>query len=152
MEWTKGEYRLTDDPTRVDVPAVVDLLSHSYWAAQRSAEMIEKSIRHSICFALIHRDRQVGFARAITDQATFAWICDVIVHPDHRGGGLGKWMMHCLLKHPHLQTSSQVLRTKDAHGLYEPFGFKKTEYLRRSVEEAGTPHGIEVNSSNSSAP
>ena len=131
MEWTKGEFRLTDDRQCVDLRAVLDLLSQSYWAADRSPEMVAESIQHSICFALLHQKRQIGFVRVVTDYATFAWICDVIVHPAHRGRGLGKWMMECLLEHPVLKNISLVLRTKDAHGLYERFGFERTGYLRR---------------------
>ena len=136
MEWTKGEFRLTDDRQCVDLRAVLDLLSQSYWAADRSPEMVAESIQHSICFALLHQKHQIGFVRVVTDYATFAWICDVIVHPAHRGQGLGKWMMECLLEHPVLKNISLVLRTKDAHGLYERFGFERTEYLRRPAGDS----------------
>ena len=134
MEWRHGDYLLTDDPNRLDLGRVMELLRSSYWAADRPREMMEKAICHSVCFSLLHDGEQVGFARAVTDEATFTWVCDVILHPDHRGRGLGKWMMKCLLEHPQLQTVSHHLRTEDAHGLYEQFGFNRVEAMRRSVK------------------
>jgi GNAT superfamily N-acetyltransferase len=122
---------LTDDKTRLDLAVIASLLARSYWAADRSHEFIERSIQNSLCFALFHQARQIGFARAITDRTTFSWICDVIIDPDHRRRGLGKWMVQSLLEHPDLRDTTQVLRTRDAHGFYERFGFERTEYLRR---------------------
>ena len=135
MDWTHGDYRLTDDKTRLDLGKICALLSETYWAADRPRRTMERAMEHSVCLGLFHGNQQIGFARAVTDQATFAWICDVIIHPDHRGKGLGQWMVKCLLDHPQLQTRSQVLATNDAHGLYERFGFKRTEYMRRGPEQ-----------------
>ena len=90
-----------------------------------------KAINGSLCFNLFEGDRQIGFARVVTDKATFAWICDVIIDPAHRGQGLGKWMVDCLVHHPKLQTRSQTLGTRDAHRLYTRFGFRRHEILRR---------------------
>lgn len=132
MEWARSEYVLTDDKNRLDIKAIAGLLADSYWAADRPQSIMETAIKHSICLGLFCNGRQVGFARAVTDQATFAWLCDVIIHPEHRRKGLGKWMVKCLLEHPQLQTTSQVLRTKDAHSLYEKFGFQRAEYMRKS--------------------
>jgi len=131
-EWHHGDYLLTDDPRRLDLDAVCALLHSTYWANDRSREVIEKSIRHSVCLSLLHDGRQVGFIRGVTDYATFTWVCDVIVHPDHQGKGLGKWIVKCFLEHPDLQTISHHLCTKDAHSLYESFGFKRIEAMRRS--------------------
>jgi GNAT superfamily N-acetyltransferase len=131
MEWSNGDYLLTDEKNRADVEAVSRLLATTYWAADQPRSVTECTIQHSICFSLFYQQQQVGFARAVTDQATFTWICDVVVHPAHRGKGLGKWMVQCMIAHPKLQTRSQVLATRDAHGLYEPFGFKRVEYLKR---------------------
>jgi GNAT superfamily N-acetyltransferase len=131
MTWNHGEYTLTDDPRCTDLDTVCALLRPTYWADKRSREVIAKSIEHSLCFSLIHSGRQVGFARAVTDRATFAWICDVIIAPEHRGQGLGKWMMECIIAHPDLQDCTQLLRTKDAHTLYERFGFARSQCLRR---------------------
>jgi GNAT superfamily N-acetyltransferase len=131
MEWRHRNYTLTDDKKRLDLNTTCALLHASYWAADRSRELIEKSIQHSICFALLHDGKQVGFARAVTDRSTFAWICDVIIAPEHRGRGLGKWMMECIIAHPDFKNATQLLRTRDAHTLYERFGFKRAECLRR---------------------
>ena len=89
MEWKKGSYRLSDDKTELDLYYIVPALQQSYWAAGRPKEVVEESIRNSVCFGLFTDNRQVGFARVVTDKCTFAWICDVIVHPDHRSIGLG---------------------------------------------------------------
>ena len=132
MEWVRAEYVLTDDKTRLDIKAITRLLADSYWAADRPRSTMEKAMEHSICFGLFCDGQQVGFARAVTDHATFTWVCDIIIHPEHRRKGLGKWMVKCLLQHPELQTITHVLRTKDAHGLYEKFGFQRAEYMRRS--------------------
>lgn len=124
MEWTKGAYRLSDDKTELDLYYIVPALQQTYWASGRPKDVIEKSIENSLCFGLYKDDRQVGFARVVTDACTFAWVCDVIVHPDHRSIGLGKWMMACLDEHPDVgAVPQQLLRTKDAHGLYEQFGY-----------------------------
>jgi GNAT superfamily N-acetyltransferase len=131
-EWRRDDYLLTDDPRRLDLDAVCALLHSTYWAHDRSREVIAKAIRHSVCLNLRHAGRQVGFARGVTDHATFTWLCDVIVHPDHQRKGLGKWMVQCFLEHPDLQTISHHLCTKDAHALYESFGFKRIEAMRRS--------------------
>lgn len=132
MEWTHGAYTLTDDAKRLDLDAVCALLKTTYWANDRARDVIAKSIQHSICFALLHEGRQIGFCRGVTDYSTFTWIADVVVAPEHRGRGLGKWMMECLLSHPELQTISHQLCTKDAHELYEPLGFQRIEAMRRS--------------------
>ena len=131
MNWERGGYVLTDDKQRIDLDAVCALLRDTYWADQRPAAAIEKSIQNSLCFVLLQDGKQVGLARAVTDYATFAWICDVIVAPEHRGRGLGKWMMECVIAHPELQNLTQLLRTRDAHTLYERFGFTRAECLRR---------------------
>jgi GNAT superfamily N-acetyltransferase len=135
MNWQRDEYILTDNKSRIDLDAVCALLHATYWAGDRSRDRIETSIQHSICFGLFHGNQQVGFTRAVTDYATFAWICDVVVAEEHRGRGLGKWIMECVLAHPDLKTATLVLRTRDAHSLYERFGFERTEYLRLSVND-----------------
>jgi GNAT superfamily N-acetyltransferase len=135
MNWQRDEYVLTDNKSRIGLDAVCALLHATYWAADRPRDLIEKSIQHSVCFGLFHGNQQVGFTRAVTDYATFAWICDVVIAEEHRGRGLGKWIMECVLAHSDLKTATLVLRTRDAHSLYERFGFERTEYLRRSVND-----------------
>jgi GNAT superfamily N-acetyltransferase len=133
MEWTQNGYLLSDDKTKLDLEAICALLANSYWAPNRPRALTEQSIRHSVCLGLYHQGRQVGFARAVTDEATFAYLCDVIIDPGHRGRGLGKWIVKTLLEHPQCQTATRCLRTRDAHGLYERFGFERAEYMRLSA-------------------
>ena len=135
MEWSRDEYVLTDDASRLELDVICDLLRATYWAADRPRDAIRTSIQHSVCFGLFHAAKQVGFARAVTDHSTFTYICDVVIAPEHRGCGLGKWIIECMLAHPQLQTSTVCLRTRDAHSLYERYGFARTEYLRRSADD-----------------
>lgn len=134
MEWRNGDYLLSDDKARLDLAVIHDLLKTSYWADDRPRVVTAKAIQHSVCFGLHLAAGQVGFARAVTDHATFTWVCDVIIHPDHRRRGLGQWMVKCLLEHPELQTTSHHLGTRDAHGLYERHGFRRGEAMRRSTK------------------
>lgn len=89
MEQTWNGYWITDAANKVDINAVCDLLSGSYWAAERPREIIERSLQGSICISVFHEEQQIGFLRAVTDHATITWICDVIVHPEYRGRGIG---------------------------------------------------------------
>ena len=131
MNWQHGNYIITDDKSRIDIEAVFNLLSHTYWAKGRSRETIVTTVANSICFAVLYDNMQVGFARVVTDRAVFAWIADVIVDERHRGKGLGKKLIACIQAHPDIPQSRQLLRTKDAHGLYEAFGFKTTECMTK---------------------
>jgi GNAT superfamily N-acetyltransferase len=139
VNWTRGKYHLTDDRRRLDFDAICRLLDKTYWAKGRPRAVMRRALRHSFCLALLHDRRLVGFARAVTDHTTFAWICDVVIDPDHRGRGLGRWLVERLIHHPQLQTRSQVLATRDAHTLYTRFGFRRREYLKRKPESAPTP-------------
>ena len=135
MRVLRDSYELTDDKTRLNLDVICDLLHASYWAADRPRAVTAKSIQHSFCLGLFYGGQQVGFSRAVTDHATFTWICDVMISPEHRGRGLGKWMVETLIAHPELQTRSQLLSTKDAHTLYERYGFKIAEqdYLKKAL-------------------
>ena len=129
MEWKRGEYTITDEVDRVDLDAVMTLLSQSYWAARRPRAKMARAVRNSVCFSLYLGSRQIGFVRVVTDRATFAWICDVMIHPDYHGIGLGKWMLQ------HASDMQQLLRTRDAHGFYEQFGFARGEFMWRSWQD-----------------
>ena len=131
MEWRHDGFVLTDDKSRLDLEAIMKLLALTYWARERPRHIMQQAMEHSLCLGLLLENQPIGFARVVTDRATFAWLCDVIIHPGHRGKGLGKWMMHSLLTHPQLQTVTAYLRTEDAHPFYEPFGFLPVETLRR---------------------
>ncbi len=132
MEWIKGPYRISDEKVELDVFYIIAALQESYWAIGREQAVVEESIKNSTCIGLYTEDRQVGFARAVTDRCTFAWICDVVVHEDYRGAGLGKWLTECLSEHPSVKSCRQhLLRTRDAHGLYEQFGYTVCEAMVR---------------------
>ncbi|MDH5679749.1 MAG: GNAT family N-acetyltransferase, partial [Nitrospinota bacterium] len=100
MEWRKDNYLITDDRTRMDIGAIHALLDATYWAAGRSLAAVEKSVANSLCFGLFHEQKQVGFARVVTDGAVFAWLCDVVLEQSHRNRGVGSWMMEAVLEHP----------------------------------------------------
>lgn len=122
--WVKGTFTVTCDPARVDRAVIADFLASSYWARGIPAATVEKSLANSLCFALLDGDRLVGFARVISDHATIAYLGDVFVLPEYRGQGLSKWLMECITSHPELQGLRRwILATRDAHGLYEKFGF-----------------------------
>ncbi len=125
-EWHRGNYVISTDKQRIDLIAVHDFLANvSYWAQGRPLEVVRRSIENSIVFGMYCGDRQVGFARVVTDYATFGWLCDVFVIESERGGGLGKWLLECILSHPELQNLKQwLLATRDAQGLYAKYGFQ----------------------------
>ena len=125
MEWQQGEYTVTDDQNDLEMDTIYRFLHEaSYWAENIPRSIVEKSVANSLCFGLYHGKKQIGFARAISDYATFAYIADVFVVPGHQGKGLGKWLISCILTHPELQGLRRwMLATLDAHGLYEQSGF-----------------------------
>ncbi|HET9791291.1 MAG TPA: GNAT family N-acetyltransferase [Candidatus Angelobacter sp.] len=133
--WVRGDFEITTDPSRIDLRMVHEFLTSSYWAAGIPLETVERSIRNSLCFGIYTGNRQVGFARVITDRATFAYLGDVFVLPEHRGQGLSKWMMECIMAHPELQGLRRwSLLTRDAHGLYQQFGFTELKSPQRWME------------------
>jgi len=134
--WQRGEYTISTDPSRLDLDLIHDFISnHSYWGSGRSRDVVLRSIENSMAFGVYHGDGQVGFARIVTDYATFAWVADVFVVPEHRGQGLSKWLMEVMVAHPKLQGFRRwVLATKDAHGVYEKFGFTELRRPERWME------------------
>ncbi len=125
VEYRRENYSVSTDKSRLDLDMIHDFLSHAYWSPNVPRSIVEKAIQHSMCFGVYDGTTQVGFARVITDQATFAYLADVFIVEGHRGRGLSKWMLECILNHPDLQWLRRfMLATKDAHGLYEQFGFK----------------------------
>ncbi|WP_374973724.1 GNAT family N-acetyltransferase [Spongiibacter marinus] len=129
MSKENGDYRISDDRSDVQLDKVEALLRSSYWAKERPLETMMVSIDNSICFSLLHKNEQVGFARVVTDFASVAYIADLIIHPDHRGRGLGKWMFGKISNDPRWRAKFQFLATDDAHGLYEQFGFSGSSKL-----------------------
>ncbi|MCU1246538.1 MAG: family acetyltransferase, partial [Acidobacteria bacterium] len=118
-------YSVTTDRARLDLDLIHGWLSReSYWAAGISRLLVERSIEHSLCFGVLDGDTQIGFARVVTDYATFAYLADVFVLPTHRGLGLSKLLMAAIREHPSLQDVRRwSLVTRDAHRLYQQFGF-----------------------------
>lgn len=124
MNWVRDTFTVTCDPARLDHAMIAQFLATSYWAKGIPATTVTKSLEHSLCFALLDGDRQVGLARVISDYATIAYLADVFVLPEYRGRGLAKWLVACVVDHPDLQGLRRwMLGTRDAHGLYEKFGF-----------------------------
>jgi GNAT superfamily N-acetyltransferase len=125
-EWTKGEYVISDDRARLDLDTIHEFLSReSYWAKGRSRESIVRSIENSLPFGLYKHGRQVGFARVVTDYATFAWLADVFVLDSERGEGLGVWLVETVMSHTELRGVRRwLLATRDAQELYRRFGFR----------------------------
>ena len=134
--WHRGDYSISTDRARLDIDLIHKYLSNeSYWATGRLREVVERSIENSLAFGIYNEDKQVGFARIVTDYATFAWVADVFVLSEHRGRGLSKWLMEVIIAHPQLQGFRRwVLSTKDAHGLYERFGFIRLHRPERWME------------------
>jgi len=143
-------YLLSDDPERLDVDAVHAYLSReSYWAQGVSREVVEQSLRNSLCLGIYTAaGAQIGLVRVVTDYATFAWVCDVYVLAPHRKQGLSKVAMRAVVEHPRLQTLRRLtLATRDAHGLYAQFGFTSVAKPENQMEKrnaAPTPSGPAV--------
>src|SRR5215217_1920030 len=124
MQWTRNDYFITTDKSQMDVAFVHRFLKTSYWAENIPYETVQRSIEGALCFGVFHNNIQVGFARAITDSATFAYIADVFISEAFRGRGLSRWLMEVILAHPQLQGLRRILlATRDAHGLYKKVGF-----------------------------
>jgi len=138
MEATRGEFTISDDKARLDIAAVHRFLSEdSYWAKSRTEAQTRTAIENSICFGVYREGRPVGFARVVSDRATFAYLGDVFILPEFRGQGLSKWLMQIVVEHPELQGLRRwVLATRDAHGLYSQFGFADLRFPERWMERA----------------
>ena len=134
--YERPPYFIYTDPAKANVGAIHQYLSRdSYWAENISLETVRRSLQNSLCFSVYANEKQIGFARIITDKATFAYLCDVYILEEFRGNGLSKWLMECVQNHPDLQHLRRfMLATKDAHGLYAQFGFKPTAAPERLME------------------
>jgi GNAT superfamily N-acetyltransferase len=120
-----AEFEISTDPARLDIATIHGFLKDAYWARGRRRTVVERSIRHSLCFGVYRGGRQVAFARVVSDRAVFAYLMDVFVLPEFRGRGISKALMRAVLEHPDLQNLRVfLLATRDAHGLYAQFGFR----------------------------
>ena len=134
-EHRKGKFVISTDEERLDLDMVHGFLTESYWAEGISREVVARSIENSLCFGVFCDGKQIGFARVISDYATFAYVGDVFVLESYRGYGLGKWLMECIVGHPRLQGLRRwTLLTRDAHGLYGQFGFTPLKRPERYME------------------
>ena len=121
---TDSEYEISADKQRLDIATIHEYLEQSYWSPGVPRAVVERAIEGSLCFGIFHQSKQVGFARVVTDKATFAYLADVFILETHRGKGLSKRLMGFLFAHPDLQGLRRfMLATKEAHGLYKQFGF-----------------------------
>ena len=120
----KDNFSISTDKSKLEISVIHDFLSGSYWSENIPVEIVRKSIEGSMCFGVYDSGRQVGFARMVTDTATFAYLADVFIIEEYRGQGLSKWLVEFILAHPDLQGLRRILlATKDAHNLYKQFGF-----------------------------
>ena len=138
-EQRRGDFAVSTDPARLDLAVVHGFLASSYWSAGIPRATLEKAIANSIVFGIYRleeaRERQVGFARVVTDRATYAYLADVFVLEDHRGRGLAAWLLEVITAHPDLQGLRRwSLLTRDAHGLYRRFGFTPVAAPDRYME------------------
>ena len=132
---TRDAYVISTDPSRLDVAAIHAYLTRSYWSEGIPMETVERALASSLCFGLFNGPSQIGLARVITDRATYAYLCDVYVLESHRSQGLGQWLMQAVTAHPDLQGLRRFgLATRDAHGLYEKFGFAALAHPDRHME------------------
>ncbi len=149
----RGQFLISTDPTRLDLDMIHGFLANCYWAKGIPRETLQRSIEHSLCFGVYDGNgaspRQVGFARVVSDFATVAYLGDVFVLESHRGRGLGKWIMECIMRHPALQGLRRwILLTRDAHALSSRFGFTPVKSPARYMElhppEVSAPPAFET--------
>jgi GNAT superfamily N-acetyltransferase len=132
MNFTKGRFYISTEKGKMDIDLIHSFLTKSYWAEGISKEIISRSIEGALCFGVFENDKQVGFARMITDRATFAYLADVFIIEEYRGLGLSKWLMEVIMSHPDLQgLRRMMLATRDAHELYKKFGFTSLNNVDR---------------------
>jgi len=135
-EYRRGEFLISTSRDRLDLDVIHSFLTNCYWAKGIPSEVVVRSIEHALCFGIYDRNgAQVGFARVISDFATIAYVGDVFVLETHRGQGLGRWLMQCVMQHPTLQNLRRwILTTRDAHGLYAQVGFTPVKAPERFME------------------
>lgn len=135
QEYHRDQFTVSADPSKLNVAAIHDFLTHCYWSEGIPRSTVERAMKHSLCFGLFDARKQIGFARVISDYSTYAYLCDVYVLESYRGKGLGTWLMSCVMKHPDLQGLRRfTLLTRDAHGLYGKFGFSESKNPSRYME------------------
>ncbi|HWK43416.1 MAG TPA: GNAT family N-acetyltransferase [Stellaceae bacterium] len=136
MSELQTEYEISTEPHRLDVDVIYNFLANdSYWSPGIPRSIVERAVENSLCFGVYHATGQVGFGRIVTDKSTFALLADVFILEPHRGKGLSKWLMRCIMDHKDLQGLRRwLLLTSDAHGLYRQFGFEDLANTWRFME------------------
>ena len=136
-EWRKADFVISTDRSRLNIEFIHSFLStQAYWAIGRSLEVVQRAIENSLNFGVFDGSKQVGFARVVTDYATFAWLADVFIIDEYRGRGLGIWLIEVITSHPNLQGFRRwILATRDAHELYRRFGFNEIANPQRYMEK-----------------
>jgi GNAT superfamily N-acetyltransferase len=138
-EYRRGDFLISTDPARLDIRAVHAFLASTYWAKGVPLEVVARSLQYSLSFGVYHDGQQIGLARVITDRATFGYVADVYILEPYRGRGLAKWLVECVVGHPDLQTVRRLLlATRDAQGLYTPFGFRPLKAPEEHLERRRT--------------
>ncbi|MFD0713054.1 GNAT family N-acetyltransferase [Paenibacillus sp. GCM10027626] len=134
METSFGQYVISDDKQRIDVQIVIDFLATSYWASKRTPEKIRQSIENSLCYGVYDGEKMIGFARIITDGVTMYYLCDVFVLEAYRQQGISKELVRVITESSEFAGMTGMLGTKDAHGLYEQYGFERDQerFMRRT--------------------
>ena len=136
IESHRESFTISTDPARLNIDAIADMLTRAYWAKGRTREVIARYLQYSLTFGVFEGNRQIGLARVVSDYTTFAWLCDVFIHDDFRGLGLGKWLLETVHSHPDLQGLRRwMLATHDAHGLYEQYGWTPLASPQRWMEK-----------------
>jgi GNAT superfamily N-acetyltransferase len=135
IDTAPADITISTDPSRLDLDVIHGFLTRSYWARGIPRDVMARALDNSLCFGAFAGDRQVGFARVVTDRATFGYVSDVFVLESHRGRGVGERLMAAIMAHPELQGLRRMaLFTRDAHGLYRKFGFGETRFADRFME------------------
>ena len=130
MIWEKENFKISSEKKQVNIDTLLDMLSRSYWAKDRTREDVEKSVANSLCFSLLKDQEQIGFVRILTDAMAYAIILDMIIREDFRSQRLGKWLMQCICDHPEVAPLRQVLWTGDADNFYRKGGFEEMSKLK----------------------
>jgi GNAT superfamily N-acetyltransferase len=140
--WRRDGYLISTDASMLDLEVVHGYLSRSYWAAGVPEDVVRRSIENSLCFGVYRGEDQAGFARVVTDRVTFAYLADVFVLEEHRGQGIGKWLVEVILSHPDLQGLRRwMLATRDAHDLYRRYAFTELARLGIFMERKDASYG-----------
>jgi GNAT superfamily N-acetyltransferase len=135
-EWRRGEFLISTDRDKIDFAMIHHFLTtETYWAQDRSLDVVRRSFENSLSFVIYKNDETIGWARVVSDYATFAWLADVFILQEFRGQNLSKWLMETIVAHPDLQNLRRfLLATRDAHGLYLQYGFEPLHFPQRWME------------------